>query len=188
MGEAKRKKQAGIYPVLGSVCQESVNTTSLKLRLAFEAADKGDLDTLKTLIHTQHEANWKHPRFGLVLLDKAVYRNDIDMLHFLLDQGANPNALIECDQLVPWPADVGEGMYFSPLATAISDGRVEILAALLDAGADLNLPKWIDDESGERMTCRDALNDSPELLAGIEALALEKATSKAFSPSRAQRI
>lgn len=188
MGEAKRKKQAGIYPVLGNVRQVSVNTPSLKLRLAFEAADKGDLETLKTLIRTRHEANWKHPRFGLVLLDKAVNLNDIDMLHFLLDQGANPNALIECDQLVPWPADVGEGMYFSPLASAISDGRIEILAALLDAGADLNLPKWIDDESGERMTCRDALNDSPELLAGIEALALEKATSKAFSPSRAQRI
>lgn len=188
MGEAKRKKQTGIYPVLSNVRQKGVITPHSKRHLAFEAADKGDLDTLKTLIRTRHEANWKHPGCGLLLLDKAVYRNDIDMLRFLLDQGANPNALIECDQLVPWPADVGDGMYFSPLASAISDGRVEILAALLDAGADLNLPKWIDDESGERMTCRDALNDSPDLLAAIEALTLEKATGKVCSQSRAQRI
>lgn len=188
MGEAKRKKQAGIYPVLGNVRQESVSTTYSKRHLAFEAADKGDLDTLKTLIHSQREANWKHPRFGLVLLDNAVNRNDIDMLLFLLDQGANPNALIECDQLIAWPSDVGDGMYFSPLASAISDGRVEILAALLDAGADLNLPKWIDDESGERMTCRDALNDSPDLLAAIEALSLRKAIGMASGTSRAQRI
>lgn len=186
MGEAKRKKTAGLYLVKGT--KETLMAMADRRLRAFEAADKGDLDTLKPLIHTRHEANWKHPKFGLVLLDKAVNRNDIEMLHFLLDQGANPNALIDRDQLVPWPADVGDGMYFSPLASAISDCRVEVLAALLDAGADLNLPKWIDEESGERMTCRDALNDAPELLAGIEVLALEKATSKAISPSRAQRI
>lgn len=186
MGEAKRKKTAGLYLVKGGT--ETLMAMADRRLRAFEAADKGDLDTLKPLIHTSHEANWKHPEFGIVLLDKAVNRNDIDMLHFLLGQGANPNALIECDQLVQWPTHVGDGMYFSPLASAISDGRAEILAALLEAGADLNLPKWIDGESGECMTCRDALNDSPELLAAIEALALEKTTTKACSPSRTQRI
>jgi len=188
MGEAKRKKQTGIYPVLSNVRQKSVITPHSKRHLAFEAADKGDLDTLKTLIRTRHEANWKHPDCCLLLLDKAVYRNDIDMLCFLLDQGANPNALIECDQLVPWPADVGDGMYFSPLASAIADGRFEILAALLTAGADLNLPIWISNRSGQYVTCRDTLNELPELNAAIETLILEQVSVKACSNSRAQRI
>jgi ankyrin repeat protein len=188
MGEAKRRKQAGNYPAKERVRQESGNTAYSKCRLAFEAAEKGDLETLKSLVRTRREANWQHPEFDIVLLDQAVMRNDIEMLRFLLEQGANPNALFECGRLVLCPSDFGDGMYFSPLATAISDGHAEILVALLDAGADLNLPKWIDNESGERMTCRDALDDSPELFAAMEALILKKVTSKACSPSRAQRI
>ena len=187
MGEAKRRKLAGTFPAHGNA-EAEIRTITNRRRVAFEAADTGDLDVLRLLVRTRQEANWKHPEYPVVLLDRAVWRDDVEMLRYLLSRGANPNTLIERDRVIPWPSDVGDGLFFSPLATAISEGKAALVKALLSAGADLDMPMVIDAAVGMRQTCRDLLMESPEVIAAMERLELESATGAACRASQAVRI
>lgn len=185
MGEAKRKKTAGLYLVKGT--KETLMAMADRRLRAFEAAGKGYLASLRLLVRNKREADWKHPDCGLVLLDEAVRHGGPDIVRFLLDMGANPNALICNDQLVPWPTKVDDGMYFSPLATAIFEERVEELLMLLEAGADLDLPQCCFKHLDFCQTCRDSLGEDKQLTAKMEAIVLARQVAQA-RPGKLRRI
>ncbi len=76
------------------------------------------------------------------VMEKAVVMNSIDAVRYPLDQGIDPNEKV--------------GGFFSPLTTAVREGRGEILDLLITRGVDLNA-------KGEDWTLRVALR-RPALL------------------------
>lgn len=136
--------------------------------IAFDAARRGDLETLKRCIRKPSEANWLHPENMWVMLDAAVLSKSANAVRFLLDAGADPNSMFLNGELMHWPADVGDGWFFSPFASAICDDDPAMVMAFLDAGADLDLPTWIDQREGIFLTCRNLLEDRPDLAACVE--------------------
>lgn len=139
---------------------------------AFEAIEAGDMRKLRRLVRNRVEANWARVGRGWSLLDAAVLFKCHEAARWLLDRGANPNTLFFFDEpILPAEATV-DGMYFSPLASAISEGDAQLVKLMLDAGADLSLPKIVDGD--ERLTCMDALHEAPALMAEIERHLLSK--------------
>ena len=74
-------------------------------------------------------------------------------------------------------------LYFSPLASAIEKEDAHMVRIFLDAGADLNLPKY--GLRGYEYTCDDALNEKPALRARLEALAISASVGES---NRHQRV
>jgi ankyrin repeat protein len=140
---------------------------SAKVKAAFRAVRANDFLALARLIHTPADANSRLPDRGWCLLDEAVKAGSMDMVRWLLARGADANTLFLNDQpCVPRPP-FASGLYFSPLATAIRDGKVEIAELLLRSGASMDLPYW-GHEDGSYHTCFDLATDS-EVLPALEA-------------------
>jgi hypothetical protein len=76
-------------------------------------------------------------------------------------------------------------LYFSPLATAIEKEDAHMVRIFLDAGADLNLPKY--NFQGHIETCEDALGENPALRARLEALDISASVGESNHDKRASR-
>jgi ankyrin repeat protein len=132
---------------------------SAKVQAAFEAVRSNDFSAAANLIRTPAEANYCMPARGWCLLDEAVKAGSEAMVRWLLARGANANTLFLNDRpCVPHPP-YPSGLYFSPLATAINEAKVEIAELLLRSGASMDLPYW-GHENGSYHTCFDLATDS----------------------------
>lgn len=130
-----------------------------RIRQAIDAIQKGDLQTLSSLVHTRAQANWLEPdRQGMALLSYAVESKHPEIVKWLLEKGADPNTLFLGCRLVKLGAGDGyaEGHYRSPLRSAIGLEQVDSIALLLEHGADLELPVSEDYTHGGE-TCEDLL-------------------------------
>lgn len=150
-----------------------MNNKIQRLNQAFDAIEAGDMKKLVTLVRNRSEANWTRVGQGWSLLDAAVLFKRYDAASWLLNRGANPNTLFSFDEPILPSEATADGMYFSPLASAISEGDATLVKLLIDAGADLSLPKIV--EGDERLTCWDALLEDRSLMAKIERHLLSKA-------------
>ena len=120
------------------------------------------------------------------MLDEAVQTASIDSVRWLLDKGANPNTLFFQDKPCGANQKRKEGLYFSPFATAISNGKTEIVLLMLSRGADLNLPTvWCGDDDFQ--TCRDVAMESA-VWSRIEAQLVGNAVPTVMNSGAARRI
>jgi hypothetical protein len=159
--------------------------TNIRRRNALNAIKAGNLKRLETLILSKADANLTLPKRSWSLLDEAVGCEKHDIAKWLLDHGANPNTLHVSPGLLRrmgMPIHIEPELYFSPLASAIEKEDVQMVRIFLDAGADLNLPKY--SFPGHISTCHDALNEKPALRAKVEALAISAPLGE---PSREKR-
>jgi ankyrin repeat protein/L-ascorbate metabolism protein UlaG (beta-lactamase superfamily) len=88
------------------------------------AARRGDVEVLKQLVAAGLSLNCGPDQWGATPLAGAAQRGQIDVMTFLLDNGANPNEV---------PPD-GQ----SPLMNAAGAGKRDAVRLLLDKGADPN--------------------------------------------------
>jgi len=153
-----------------------------RIRQAIDAIQKGDLQTLSSLVHTRAQANWLAPdRQGMALLSHAVESKHPQIVQWLLENGANPNTLFFERRLVRLDEDQGyaEGRYWSPLLSAIGMRQVVSIALLLEHGADLGLPVSVDYtyecDNCEDLLFRFGLEEKVSVLR--EAMQIAKATS-----------
>jgi hypothetical protein len=119
--------------------------------------------------------------------DPKIAEQEMEM--WLLNAGANPNTFFFHDK--PWVASRGlpEGMFFSPLASAINSGMVEIVALFQERGAMFDLPVW-NFGDGDCMTCQDLVmeGDMSALLTALhEARAIAAETPEAPSKTEGDR-
>ncbi|KAH6613402.1 ankyrin repeat-containing domain protein [Chaetomium tenue] len=94
------------------------------------AARAGYHDIVQMLVAAGGDANFPRPEGNLeyTALQEAISSKDIDMVHALLDAGADVNGT---------PVEV---MGQTALQAAILSEDIDIVHALLDAGADVNAP------------------------------------------------
>ena len=91
------------------------------------AIESGDLDTIKSLISGGAKADTiiDYGEHKITPLMKAAWDGQMEIAQFLLDSGADVNAVDESGE--------------SPLYSAIKRGRVEITQLLVDRGAKVNI-------------------------------------------------
>lgn len=142
-----------------------------KVKAAFEAVREGDAEKLSRLVRMPKQANWRLPERAWCLLDEAVKSGSLAMVEWLVNHGANANTIVVDDRLFSAGDLCAPVLYFSPLATAIHDGKMEIAEFLLRNGAALDAPCW-SFADGARQTCFDmavALGLWPQLEATLIA-------------------
>ena len=166
--------------------------TNIRRKYALNAIKAGNLKRLQTLILSKADANLTLPKRSWSLLDQAVDCENHDIAKWLLARGANPNTLHATPGLMSrlgmLPVmlhQIEPELYFSPLASAIEKEDAHMVRIFLDAGADLNLPKY---GLREHMsTCHDALNEKPALKARLEALDISASVGESNHDKRASR-
>lgn len=165
--------------------------TNIRRKRALNSIKAGNLKRLETLILSKADANLTLPNRSWSLLDQAVDCENHDIAKWLLSRGANPNTLhatpglmsrLGLDRIFTFTS-IEPDFYFSPLATAIEKEDAHMVRIFLDAGADLNLPKY--NFQGHIETCDDALNEKPALRARLEALAISASVGES---NRHQRV
>jgi hypothetical protein len=132
-----------------------------RIQQAIEAIQAGDQKKLSSIVKTRAQANWLSPAGrGNSLLMHALGSDEPQIVRWLLQKGANLNILFYEDGRRPVVLKQGqgyaEGNYRSPLSTAIHYAEIEIIAELLERGADLSLPITVDYKFGNT-TCSDLL-------------------------------
>jgi ankyrin repeat protein len=100
------------------------------------AAQTGDLETMRLLVAKGAEVNAANP-LGFTSLSNAVTSNRIDAVKFLLDKGSNPNAVTVASIATVKHGPLAFGKA-TPLMLAAPYASSELIAALLNAGADVN--------------------------------------------------
>jgi ankyrin repeat protein len=167
--------------------------TNIRRKQALNAIKAGNLKRLQTLILSKAEANLTLPKRSWSLLDQAVDCENHDIAKWLLARGANPNTLhatpglmsrLGLDRIFAFHS-IEPDFYFSPLATAIEKEDAHMVRVFLDAGADLNLPKY--NFQGHIETCEDALKEKPALRARLEALAISASSGESNHHKRVSR-
>jgi len=90
------------------------------------AADKGDLATVRSLLEAGEDINARDDE-GETALHEAVDEGHLEMVQFLLSKGADPNLY----------DDEGE----TPFHESIEEGKLEVFQAFLaDKGLNINAP------------------------------------------------
>lgn len=166
---------------VGQTAMTSKERDKAVIEQAIAAIAAKDLGALAKLVKTKKQANWRRPDRVWCLLDEAVKRGSPSTVNWLLVMGADPNTLFKRGRLISLRNATEEGLYFSPLATAIRIGNAEGAALMIKAGASLNLPCDIDNEYGS-LTCQKAI-DIEKLWPAIEAYLI--AWSIPFAVSKA---
>lgn len=152
-----------------------------QIEAAFALVTSSDLAGLAGIVKTKKQANWHRPKQIFGLLDQAVRVRSLAVVEWLMTMGADPNTLFFGDGRIPLRHATKPGMYFSPFAYAITDKQDAIVLAMLDRGASLEMPLWIEDD--EVLTCREhAVKNG--LWPTIEAHLLRQSTR---SPAPADR-
>lgn len=149
--------------------------TNIRRKYALNAIKAGNLKRLQTLILSKADANLTLQEQSLSLLDQAVDFERHEIAEWLLAHGADPNThhvvhspMDGLAQIMFGPIDVD--IYLSPLASAIQQEDANMVRILLDAGADLSLPRSI--FLGQIVTCGDNLQKNSALASEVEALAI----------------
>jgi ankyrin repeat protein len=108
-----------LFGIVLTGCGNSFGQTSV-----FDAAEKGDLDTVKTEVQAYPSLLVQTDYFGRTLLDDAVLYGQLKVVSLLLDHGADPNRQDAVHQMA--------------LHTAAGCGQLEIARLLLQHKADVN--------------------------------------------------
>ncbi|HEX6732316.1 MAG TPA: ankyrin repeat domain-containing protein [Pyrinomonadaceae bacterium] len=106
-----------------------------KLTPLMRAAEAGNVDDLRELLKAGADVNEALGRLGITALTLAAGRGHLEVVKLLLSAGADPNA-------AGGVAHVG---FFTVLTYAMNPhnkNRLEIIDALIAAGARLNPPNW----------------------------------------------
>lgn len=116
-------------PVLGKQRRISKSVRQDRYAVLVEAAEKGKIKTVRTLIRQGVNVNPKNKGESTALMSAAA-AGHLEIVKVLLAAGANPNA----------STTTRHGEWDSPLISAISSkgDRLKILDALIDGGAHLN--------------------------------------------------
>ena len=92
----------------------------------FEAAALGDLERIKTIVRSDPASVNAFSPDGFQPLGLAAYFGQAKVARYLLDHGADPNSHSRNHQMV------------APLHSAASSNSVDVAAALIEKGADIN--------------------------------------------------
>lgn len=99
-------------------------TLSVEAAEIHDAASKGDLVTVKTLLSENPDLANAADEKGSAPLHSACYEGHPEVVEFLLEKGADIEAL--------------NGRGFTPLQLAVYGGRRDVVELLLEKGADIN--------------------------------------------------
>ena len=118
----------------------------------FDAIHEGELDRIAALLDAGADVNGC-ATFGMTALGYACWRNQFAAARLLVAQGAEINLLDRNDytpldvavsyashEFREWLIGIGgrRNEHYQPLIDAVVDGKVDLVAALLDAGAEVN--------------------------------------------------
>ena len=107
---------------------ERLHTESSELDV-FEAAALGDLERLRGVLGADPDAAKAWSPDGFTALHYAAYFDGPEATRVLLDHGADLEAVSTNEEFAPQAR---------PLHSAVAAGRVDVVEALLEAGADPN--------------------------------------------------
>ncbi len=96
--------------------------TDQQVRELFQAARAGDLEAVRALVDGGVPAETEHT-WGMTALTVAAEHGHLDVVRFLLEQGADPNAHYTFHN-------------YRPVEVALSQGHVEVAILLLQNGAE----------------------------------------------------
>ena len=131
-----------------------------------EALERGDVDAIKQRVLANREYIHEHDSYGDTPLLTAIGFDNLELVQFLLDNGADPNIAVDdgytclltaiesdspdstslVDSLIKAGADIHETGTngWTPLHMASARGHIEIARSLILNGARVNQPKEID--------------------------------------------
>lgn len=163
------------------------NNSGSKIR---DAAEEGNIDLVKNLLENGADINWKDQYEGTAL-HRAVFKENLQMVEFLISKGANVDEKIEPGAITVFKktADEDKGKFSTienahgatPLHIAVDRNNLEIVTILLEHGASVNEYLTIGYDFSKRKNLKNALdiartNKNKE----IENLLLQKGANSIF--------
>ena len=146
----------------------NVNTTMRK-KWVFDAIRAGQVNKLPLLIKSPDEFNWSKSivdhgcKIGISLIDEAIAFDQMEVLAWLLENGADPSITFHFDQRINPETFREHGFYFCPLLRAVRTGNVMLISYLIGKGASLDVPTLI--LPGIRRSVGQYIADDPKLVA-----------------------
>jgi uncharacterized protein len=202
--ERIRSEIAGAYVrnVTGEQQAECPVLGDLKLLAALASVKKGDLPAVKQALDEGLDVNAVETdgTVSSTLLDTALWARQDDMARMLLERGAKPTGEALYHEVEKGPtemvrlllekkADPNGGYFGNPiLVGAMRSGRLEVVTALLDAGADAKRAWRASGIAADDMTplyFASACNGGPDIL---EALGKRGMELRATTPQGATML
>lgn len=131
-----------------------------QIRLAMDAIENDDIQTLRQIVSTAEQANWRLPecpKWDLLL--HAVSCQNTRAVEYLLETGANPDVVFCGCELIQDYDCLVEDHYKSALMLAINLGKDYLVSLLIDHGASPEIPISVY-SNGMRETCADRIQES----------------------------
>lgn len=97
----------------------------------FQAAGRGDIVTILSMLASGADPNWVHPKTGHTALYAACAADRVEMVRVLLQRGAEPN--LRMDYRSPL-----DGRYEQGIVALMYARSPEVVALLMESGADPN--------------------------------------------------
>ncbi len=121
IGQAAMLGQPGVVPILARAGANLNEATPVDTPLT-QAAAAGNIPMVVALMDSGADVNASNPR-GICALDEASEHGQLEAVKLLIRKGAKVDGSI---------------FYVTPLGIAATDGHLDVVVALIDAGADPN--------------------------------------------------
>lgn len=130
----KEMLKLGINPNIGISFGVNENVTPLMVACQF-----GSIDAVKVLLEYGADCNLTNNQ-GSVPLHYCMYNNSPELVKLLIDNGAKVNVFT--GERALWTIEFDCFLFETPLHLASSNGYLECVKHLIEAGSDINGKRW----------------------------------------------